>query len=128
MNQPENLGAFIKTNKTILQDYLETRMEIYRLQGVKAASKAIGYLIGLLVSLFLVFLVIIFLGLVLGFWLSDLSGSLIVGFGLTSLIMVFFVFLLVLFRKSLFINPVVKKMISQLHEEDNQEENNEIDS
>ena len=128
MNQPENLGAFIKTNKTILQDYLETRMEIYRLQGVKAASKAIGYLIGLLVSLFLVFLVIIFLGLVLGFWLSDLSGSLIVGFGLTSLIMVFFVFLLVIFRKSLFINPVVKKMISQLHEEDNQEENNEIDS
>ena len=128
MNQPENLGAFIKTNKTILQDYLETRIEIYRLQGVKAASKAIGYLIGLLVSLFLVFLVIIFLGLVLGFWLSDLSGSLIVGFGLTSLIMVFFVFLLVLFRKSLFINPVVKKMISQLHEEDNQEENNEIDS
>lgn len=128
MNQPENLGAFIQTNKTLLKDYLETRMEIYRLQGVKASSKAIGYLIWLQVSLFLVFLVIIFLGLVLGFWLSELSGSLIVGFGLTSLILVFFGILLVIFRKSLFINPVVRKMISQLHEEDNQEENNEIDS
>lgn len=128
MNQPENLGAFIQTNKTLLKDYLETRMEIYRLQGVKASSKAIGYLIWLQVSLFLVFLVIIFLGLVLGFWLSELSGSLIVGFGLTSLILVFFGILLVIFRKSLFINPVVRKMISHLHEEDNQEENNELDS
>ncbi len=128
MNQPENLGAFIKTNKTLLKDYLETRMEIYRLQGVKASSKVIGYLIWLLISLFLIFLVIIFFALVLGLWLSELSGSLIMGFGLTSLILVFFVTLLVIFRKSLFVNPVVRAMISKLHEEDNQEENNEINS
>lgn len=128
MNQPENLGAFLQTNKTLVKEYLETRIEIYRLQGVKASSKAIGYLIWLQVSLFLIFLVIIFLGLVLGFWFSELSGSLILGFGLTSLILVFFVILLVIFRKTLFINPVVKKMINQLHEEDNQEENNELDS
>ena len=115
MNQPENLGAFIKTNKTLLKDYLETRMEIYRLQGVKASSKVIGYLIWLLISLFLIFLVIIFFALVLGLWLSELSGSLIMGFGLTSLILVFFVTLLVIFRKSLFVNPVVRAMISKLH-------------
>ena len=122
MSEPENLGAFIKENKTLLKEYLETRLEIIRLQGIKAFSKATGYIIWILISLFLVFLVIIFLGLVLGFWLSELSGNLVIGFGLTTLILIFFLALLAIFRKSLFVNPVIKAMISKLQGEIKQEE------
>lgn len=122
MSEPENLGAFIKENKTLLKEYLETKFEIIRLQGIKAFSKAIGYVIWILISVFLVFLVIIFLGLVLGFWLSELSGNLVIGFGLTTLILIFFLALLAIFRKSLFVNPVIKVMISKFQGEIKQEE------
>ena len=117
MTEPENLGAFIKENKTLLKDYLETRLELFQLQGIKAASKAIGYFIWIIISLFLVFLVFIFTGLVLGFWLSELTGSLTTGFGITTLILAFFLALLAIFRKSLFVNPIVKAMINKLQEE-----------
>lgn len=122
MPQPENLGSFVKENKSLLQEYLETRLEILRLQGVRAGSKAAGYMVWMIVSMFLIFLVCIFLGLVLGFWLTDLTGSYVKGFGITTLIMIALVILLALFRQSLFINPAVKKALGSMQEHDDLED------
>ena len=64
MSQPDNLGSFISENKTILKEYVETRMEIYRLQSLRIFSKSAGYFAWIIVSLFLAFLIVIFGGLV----------------------------------------------------------------
>jgi hypothetical protein len=124
MNQPENLGNFIRENKSLFKEYLETRLDIYRLQAIRAGSKSAGYLVWILVSIFLLFLVAIFAGLVLGFWLSDLTGSFIKGFAITTGILVFIVILLALLRKSLFVNPVVRKVIDQLSDDDTETNGN----
>ena len=117
MAQPENLGSFIKENKKLLSEYIETRIEIIRLQGIKASSKAIANLVWVLISLFLVSVVFIFAGLVLGFWLSELTGSMVKGFGYTTLIMIVLVIILALLREQLFINPVLKKILHKMHED-----------
>ena len=67
----------------------------------------------------------IFLGIVLGLWLSDITGSYIQGFGITTLIFIFIVALLAIFRKSLFVNPVIKVMISKLQDESGSDEDEE---
>lgn len=118
MAQPENLGSFVKENKALVQDYIETRLEILRLQGIRAGSKTAGYLVWIIISLFLLFLVSIFIGLVLGFWLSELTGSYVKGFGITTLIMILLVVLLALFRKALFVDPAIRKVIGSLQEKD----------
>lgn len=117
MSQPDNLGGFIKENKNLLKEYWETRLEIYRLQGIKAFSKTAGYFIWIIISLFLAWLLIIFVGLVLGFWLSDLTGSYVKGFGITALIILLKIVLLAVFRKPLFINPIIRGLLKKTQED-----------
>lgn len=117
MPESDNLGSFIKENKKLVQEWIDTRLEIYKLRFISIFSKSAGYLIWVLVSLFLSSLLIIFLGLTTGFWLSEITGSYAAGFGLTSLILLFMIILIYLLRKALFINPIIKKIISKADEE-----------
>ncbi len=111
MSQSENLGSLIQETKPIIREYLDTRMEIFRLQGVRIASKSAGFLIWVIISLFLLFLILIFSGIVLGCWLSSLTNSYTMGFGLTTLIFLVIFALLALFRNDLFIRPIMQSII-----------------
>lgn len=119
MSQPDNLGSFISENKTILKEYVETRMEIYRLQSLRIFSKSAGYFAWIIVSLFLAFLIVIFGGLMLGYWFSSMLGSYVKGFGLITLLLIVLFVLLALFRKRLFVDPVIQSIIQRSREEDN---------
>jgi hypothetical protein len=116
MSQTDNLGSFFKDNKPLLTEYIETRLELYRLQAIRLVSQSAGYLIWILVSLFLFFLIMIFSGIVLGCWLSNLMHSYVMGFGLTTLILVAIFVLLAVFRKSLFVHPVIQAIIRKTNE------------
>lgn len=110
------MGDFFQENKKLVQEYLKTQFEIYRLKGVKAISKIVGYLLWFIVSLFLVGLAATFAGLVLGFWLSDLLHSHIWGFGLTTLVMIAVILLLAAFRRTLFVNPIIRAVLKRTQE------------
>jgi uncharacterized membrane protein len=125
-NQPDNLGSFISENKAVLKEYLETRMEIYRLQSLRIFSKSAGYFAWILVSLFLVILIVIFGGLMLGYWFSSMLGSYVKGFGLMTLLLVVLFVLLTLFRKSLFVDPVVQSIIQKSREEEEEAASDEL--
>ncbi|MBS1919359.1 MAG: hypothetical protein JST17_03800 [Bacteroidetes bacterium] len=115
-NNQENLGSFFKENTNLLREYFETRLKIYRLRAVRLLSKSAGYFLWIMISLFLLFLFIIFLGVVLSLWFSQITGSFIAGFSITTGIIFIVIILLALFRKSLFVNPVIRTFISQSEE------------
>jgi hypothetical protein len=117
MGKPEDFGSFISENKDLLKDYIETKTEIYRLQGIKMASKTGGLIIWAILSMFLLFLILIFSGLVLGFWFSELLGSNVFGFGLATLILILVTVLLAVFRRQLFINPIIRNIINSTQQE-----------
>lgn len=118
MRTNEDFGSFYDDSKNLLQDYVETRLEIIRLQGIRVASKAIGYLAWILLSLFFLLLIFIFTGLVIGFWFSSLTGSYVIGFGIATLILALVVVLLAIFRKALFVNPIIRNFIRMTSEPD----------
>jgi hypothetical protein len=122
MSQPDNLGAFISENKELVKDYIETRMEIYRLQSLRIFSKSAGYFAWIIVSLFLAFLIVLFTGMVIGFWFSTLLHSYVEGFGLVTLLLLALFLLIAIFRKSLFVNPVIQSIIQRSREEDKEED------
>ena len=66
---------------------------------------------GLLFCHLLVFLV--FACVTIGFWLSSIFGSYIVGFGYTTGIIAIITLLLFLGRKQLFINPIIRLIIKE---------------
>ncbi|WEK37081.1 MAG: hypothetical protein P0Y53_06170 [Candidatus Pseudobacter hemicellulosilyticus] len=122
MSQPDNLGSFIRENKTLARNYVETRTEILRLQGIRVLSKSMGLLAWVIIAALLGFLTLIFAGLVLGFWLSDLTDSYVKGFGLTTGVLMLLLVLLVLFREQLFVNPIIRRVIERLQEDRNETE------
>lgn len=117
MNQPDNLGDFFRENKELLKVYVETKSEIFRLQAIRIFSKSMGLLAWMVIAAFLAFLILIFAGLVLGFWLSDLTQSYVKGFGITTGILVLFFIALAVFREKLFVNPIIKNIIVRAREE-----------
>jgi len=117
MSQPDNLGSFFSENKALLKEYIETRMEIYRLQSLRIFSKSAGYFVWMIISLFLVFLILLFGGLMIGFWLSELFHSYAKGFGLIVLLLIVLFILLGLLRKILFVEPVIQAIIQKSREE-----------
>lgn len=117
MSQPDNLGSFFSENKALLKEYLETRMEIYRLQSLRIFSKSAGYFAWVIVSLFLVFLIVLFGGVVIGFWFSGLLHSYVKGFGLITLLLITLFILLTVFRRILFVEPVIQSIIQRSREE-----------
>ena len=116
MSKPEDFGSFIGENKDILKEYIETKTEVYRLQGIRLISKTGGALIWAVLSLFMLFLILIFSGLVLGFWFSELLGNNVYGFGLATLILILIAVLLTFFRRQLFINPIIRSIINHSQE------------
>jgi hypothetical protein len=120
MSQTEDLGSFFQENKALLKEYLETRLEIYRLQGIRIASKAAGYLAWVVISLFLLFLILLFSGIVLGCWLSGLTHSYTAGFGITTGVLIIIFAFLALLRKSLFVNPLTQNIIRKTNEDFNE--------
>lgn len=121
------MGSFFKETRKMVMDYLETRLEIYRLQGVKAVSKTAAYIVWVIVSLFLLWLLLIFLGIVLGLWLSEVTGNYLTGFGITTLIILAFCILVYVFRKALFVNPIIRTALkhSQQRKEEEYDDDNE---
>jgi hypothetical protein len=118
MSKTENIASFVRENKEVLKEYVETRYEIYRLKGIKTVSKTAGFLGWIIISLFLLFLVIIFGGMTMAYWLSNVFSSTVMGFGITTLFLLIVFVLLAVFRKQLFINPVISSIISQSNDDD----------
>ena len=125
MAETENLGTFFKENKKLIKDYFETRLDIYRLKTIKMVSKTAGYFIWIIISLFLLFLFVTFFGLVIGFWLSDLTGSYVKGFGLTTLIILAIIVIIAMLRKILFVNPIIRAIIKSTNEDSEITDNDE---
>lgn len=117
MNQPDNLGDFFKENKELLKVYAETKSEIFRLQAIRIFSKSMGLLAWMVIAAFIAFLILIFAGLVLGFWLSDLTQSYVKGFGLTTIILLVLFVAIAVFREKLFVNPIIRSIILRAREE-----------
>lgn len=118
MDQPDNLGSFFAENKTLLKEYLETRLEIYRLQSLRLFAKSAGLFAWVLLSLFLAFLFLLFGGMMIAFWFSSLFHSQVKGFGLVTLLILVIFVLLAVFRKALFVNPVIQSVIQKSKEEE----------
>jgi hypothetical protein len=123
MDQPDNLGSFFAENKTLLKEYLETRLEIYRLQSLRLFAKSAGLFAWVLLSLFLAFLFLLFGGMMVAFWFSSLFHSQVKGFGLVTLLILLIFVLLAVFRKALFVDPVIQSVIQKSKEEEEEVNN-----
>ncbi len=117
MKEHGNLKDFMDDTRNLVKDWVETQVRIQKLKLVKTSSKIAGNLVWMIVLLFLLSLFVIFLGVTAGYWLSELTGSYVKGFGIVTGVILLKIIILVLLRKKLFIEPVVRSMVGMVDEE-----------
>jgi hypothetical protein len=97
-------------------DYLETRMELLKLQAVRTTSDVTSSLLASFLILFLASITFLLLNIGLAIWIGDLTGKMHYGFFIVSGFYVLLVILFLALRKKLLKKPLhdmlVKKMLN----------------
>lgn len=123
MTEKQGFGSFFDEMRQFIKDYFDARIGVARLKMTRTVAKLGGFFLWLIISLMMLLLFSVFLGIFLGFWLSELLGSYVKGFGLTALLLLLIIALLALFRKALFVNPIIRSIISRSANQDDNELN-----
>lgn len=113
MDNTPDIWQFLEENKKTLQEYVELKIEIFNLKFIRKSSSIGGILVWILILSFLGLLIIFFAGMTLGFWLSNIFDSNVAGFGATTGILLLITLILILARKQLFINPIIRIIIRE---------------
>lgn len=109
---------FFKDTKEKLQQYVQQRILLLRLQVTEKASRIASTIITTVLIIVVGLFLIVFASITAGFWLASITGSLIAGFGIVALFY-FLVFLfIIIFLKKILQNLFINKLIRLFHKKD----------
>lgn len=120
--QQKQAGNPITGLSSDIQSYVKVQTEIVRLEitnklAIGSSVLALFFLIALIL-----FVLVLFIGLSAGLWLSDLFGSYVKGFGLITAILLLKLLVLIVFRRKLLLHPIQNAIInSSLNDENDYE-------
>ena len=118
MSSSENLGDFYKENKKLVSDYIETRIELIKLGAIKTLAKTLSALILVALISFMVLFFLLFLVIAFSWYMADQLGSAALGFLCGGGVFVAILLLSIIFRRALFLNPLIRIFLLASTEED----------
>ncbi|RAJ85517.1 hypothetical protein CLV59_102221 [Chitinophaga dinghuensis] len=113
----ENFSDYFKQTGKVAKDYLETRLDLLKLQAAGKLSKALGLFFSVLMAFLLFFFVIVFLGMLVAFWIGERTGSFTIGFTCASGLFILFFVIIIFFRRQLIERPLSRLLINVLIDE-----------
>jgi hypothetical protein len=122
----DNFSNYFNQTGKVAKDYLETRLDLIKLQAAGKLSNALGLFFSLILAFLLFFFVVVFLGMVVGFWIGEMTHSYTIGFSCSAGLFVFLLAFILLFRKSLIQRPLSNLLITELLSEMNAGEDEEV--
>jgi hypothetical protein len=93
--------SFLANYKDLLVDYTEKRIELVKLEAIEKTAIVGGLSASFLLIILFSFMSIMFLSVMMGFLLADITGSMLKGFGLLALFYVLLLILVIVFRTSI---------------------------
>lgn len=107
----DNLNDFYKENKRLVADYVETRLQLLKLTSVRSLSRTFSMLILITLISFMVLFFLLFLVIAFSWFMADLLGSAAMGFLCGGGVFLIILLLGIVFRKALFLNPLIRLFI-----------------
>jgi hypothetical protein len=118
MSSNENLHDFYKENRKLITEYLETRVEIIRLKAIGTLARTLSMLILVTLISFMVLFFLLFLVISFSWYISSKTGSASIGFLSGGGIFLLIMFICIIFRKPLFLNPLIRLFIQTSTQEE----------
>jgi len=122
MPSPENLNDFYQENRKLLTEYLETRLQLLKLTSVRSLSRTLSMLILIALISFMVLFFLLFLVIAFSWFMANVLGSATFGFLCGGGVFLLIILLSVLFRKPLFLNPLIRLFIHTSTQEEEDED------
>ena len=114
----ENLGDFYKENKKLVSEYIDTRIELIKLGTIKTLAKTLSALILVGLISFMMLFFLLFLVIAFSWYMADQLGSAALGFLCGGGVFIAILLLSIVFRKALFLNPLIRIFLHASTEED----------
>ncbi len=95
----DNTEDFFGDTKKKLEDYIQKRLLLFRLQTVEKASRLAAVLITGLVMGVLAFFILLFLSIMAGYFFASVTGSEYAGFGIVAAFYIVLLIVLIKLRK-----------------------------
>ncbi|RFS23368.1 hypothetical protein DVR12_10145 [Chitinophaga silvatica] len=121
----DNFSNYFNQTGKVAKEYLETRLDLIKLQAAGKLSKALGLFFSLTMAFLLFFFVVVFLGMVFGFWIGEMTNSYTIGFSCAAGLFILLFLVIMIFRKPLIQRPLGKLLLSELLDEINEPEEDE---
>lgn len=117
MQGNDDFSGFLRDNVRLVREYVELRMELLRLQGVRIVAKAYSQLMVFLIVLLTGLFVLFFLGMALAWAVAALTGSMVIGYLSSAGVFLLLLVLVVRFRRPLFQDRMVRTLLDTPDEE-----------
>ncbi|MDZ7848365.1 MAG: hypothetical protein U5L96_17335 [Owenweeksia sp.] len=97
-----------------IKDFFEKEKELLQLKAVRSVSKVLAQLISVFFIMILLAISLLMGGIWFGFYMGEIYNSFAVGFGISTLSLVFLLLIFIAFRKNLLIKPFTNMSVRQL--------------
>jgi uncharacterized membrane protein len=118
----DNLSDFYQENKKLVNEYVETRLEIFKLTSIRILSKLLSVLLLIFITSFMLLFFLLFLVIAFSWFISDIIGSAALGFLSGGALFLIIMVVCIVFRKPLFVNPFIRLFLRASLQEENEEE------
>jgi hypothetical protein len=113
-----DLSKNLSTVTDVLKEYLQVKLDLFKLDLLKRTSRAGLFLFTFISVLFSVFAVAIFLMFSFSFWYGEQTGNLAQGFFISAGALFFILVIILLLRKVVFGRILIKNISKILFSED----------
>jgi ABC-type multidrug transport system permease subunit len=109
--QEEQETSFFKESRQQLEQYVQDRVLLLKLQMVEKVSQLIALLFTGLTLALLAFFILLFVSIMAGYFFANVTGSLYIGFGIVALFYILLFILIVSLRKKVIEKHIVDAVI-----------------
>jgi uncharacterized membrane protein (DUF485 family) len=118
----ETFSEFYQENSKLLTEYLETRMQLIRLMAIRTISRTFSMFIVVCLVSFMVLFFLLFLVISFSWLMADVTGSAALGFLCGAGVFLLILLLGIIFRKPLFLNPLIRLFIHTSTQEEDEDD------
>jgi uncharacterized membrane protein (DUF485 family) len=118
----ETLNDFYQENRKLVTEYLETRLQLIRLTAIRTLSKTFSLFIVICLVSFMVLFFLLFLVIAFSWQMADVTGSAALGFLCGAGVFLLLLILGIVFRKPLFLNPLIRLFIQSSANEEEEDD------
>ena len=118
----ESEDNFFTESRKALEQYLQDRLLLLKLQGTDKLARLVAMLFTVLVMAILGALIIMFLSIMAGYYFADMTGSLYKGFGILAGFYVLLLIVLILLRRR-YERKIINRVISIFFDNANDDKN-----